>query len=81
MDLDDGDGSPLKPENRLWRRMQRIELCRHRAELAEAKAAGGSGAFRQEMAEIAQQWRELAGAWEAFEDCGEVSHSSVAAKA
>ncbi len=49
-----GDGTPL------WRLMQKIEYCRHRAELAEAKAAGGSTAFRREMAEVAEQWRDLA---------------------
>jgi len=40
--------------------MQRIERCRHRAEIAEAKTDSGSTAFRAEMAEIAQEWRDLA---------------------
>jgi len=46
--------------SRLWDLMQRIERSRHRAELAEAKTAKGSAAFRAEMAEIAQEWRDLA---------------------
>jgi hypothetical protein len=40
--------------------MQRIERHRHRADLAEAKTASGSTSFRAEMAEIAQEWRDLA---------------------
>lgn len=43
-----------------WRLMQRIELYRHRAAAAEQKAAAGSDAARQEMLDIAAQWRELA---------------------
>jgi hypothetical protein len=52
----------LGPEqrSRFWALMQRIERCRHRADLAEAKTASGSTAFRTEMAEIAQEWRDLA---------------------
>lgn len=44
----------------LWQIMQGVELCRHRAETAERRATSGSRAYRQEMAEIAQQWRRLA---------------------
>jgi hypothetical protein len=44
----------------LWQVMQRIEHCRHRAELAENRGRAGSQAFRAEMAEIARQWVELA---------------------
>jgi hypothetical protein len=43
-----------------WRFMQQIEYRRYRAEMAEAKSANGSKAFQDEMAEIAQNWRDLA---------------------
>ena len=39
--------------------MQRIEYRRHRADMAEARSETGSEAFRQEMAEIAREWRDL----------------------
>jgi signal transduction protein with GAF and PtsI domain len=45
---------------RIWERMQQIERCRHRAEVADARATEGSPTFRREMAEAAQSWRELA---------------------
>jgi hypothetical protein len=48
-----GDGA-------LWALMQRIEYCRHRGMAAERKAASGSEAFREEMADVAMQWRDLA---------------------
>jgi hypothetical protein len=50
----------MEQRSRVWALMQRIELCRHRATLAEAKTASGSTAFNVEMAEIAQEWRDLA---------------------
>jgi hypothetical protein len=52
--------SDSEQRSRLWALMQRIERFRHRAELAEAKTAKGSAAFRAEMGEIAQEWRDLA---------------------
>ncbi|HEY1425520.1 MAG TPA: hypothetical protein VGF50_02505 [Caulobacteraceae bacterium] len=52
--------SEREQPTRLWVLMQRIELCRHRAELAEVNTAKGSATFRAEMAEIAQEWRDLA---------------------
>lgn len=43
-----------------WRLMQRIEFYRHRALEAERKAAAASSAaLRQELNDIAAQWREL----------------------
>jgi hypothetical protein len=43
-----------------WRLMQRIEFYRHRALEAERKAAAASTvALRQELIDIAAQWREL----------------------
>jgi hypothetical protein len=50
----------LEAATSLWRLMQRIETCRHRADLAEAKALTGSATFRQDMADCAKQWRMLA---------------------
>jgi hypothetical protein len=44
----------------LWGFMQRIEYCRHRAEEFERKAAAAPEAYRQEMLELAGQWRDLA---------------------
>lgn len=45
--------------------MQRIEYCRHRAELAEASAAASaSEPVRCEMGKLAQLWRELAREYE-----------------
>ncbi len=40
--------------------MQRIERSRHRAELAETRAAAMSEPAKSDMLEIAQQWRDLA---------------------
>ena len=59
--------SSAENRRRLWALMQRIERCRHRAELAENKTVQGSAAFRAEMAEIAREWRDLARAIEAGE--------------
>jgi hypothetical protein len=58
---------PDDPEHRgrVWALMQRIERCRHRAHLAEVKTASGTADFRVEMAEIAQEWRDLAAQIEA----------------
>jgi hypothetical protein len=43
-----------------WRLMQRIEFYRHRALEAERKAgAAGAAVLRQELIDIAAQWREL----------------------
>jgi len=43
-----------------WRLMQRIEFYRHRALAAERKAGASSApALRQELIDIAAQWREL----------------------
>lgn len=44
----------------LWERMQQIERCRHRAEMAEIRSAEAAPALRREMTEIALQWRQLA---------------------
>lgn len=52
--------------NELWRRMQQIERCRHRAEIALRRGSEGSAAFRREMAEAAQEWRRLAQEYEAL---------------
>jgi hypothetical protein len=54
--------SPSKPARRVWRWMQRIEYCRHRAEIAEGLANAGSGSvtFRCEMARVGKEWRDLA---------------------
>jgi hypothetical protein len=56
--------APVEGGLRLWRLMQRIEACRHRAEITEAYAASGPPAFRAEMARISVQWRMLADAVE-----------------
>jgi hypothetical protein len=40
--------------------MQRIEFCRHRAEIADARAETGTEESRKEMAELAMLWRDLA---------------------
>lgn len=42
---------------RLWALMQRIELCRHRAELAELSSQFGPAAYRRQMIALAEQWR------------------------
>lgn len=44
----------------LWGFMQRIEYYRHRAAEAERKAAAAPEAYRQDMLELAGQWRDLA---------------------
>lgn len=44
----------------LWGFMQRIEYCRHRAAEFERKAAAAPEAYRQDMLELAGQWRDLA---------------------
>jgi GAF domain-containing protein len=58
--------SGAKSEGSLWRRMQQIERCRHHAELAERRGASGSRAFRREMSDVAQQWRQLTLEYEAL---------------
>jgi hypothetical protein len=44
----------------LWGFMQRIEYYRHRAAEVERKAAAAPEAYRQDMLELAVQWRDLA---------------------
>jgi hypothetical protein len=44
----------------LWAFMQRIEYYRHRAAEVERKAAAAPEAYRQDMLELAGQWRDLA---------------------
>lgn len=44
----------------LWGVMQRIEYYRHRASEVERKAAAAPDAYRQDMLELAVQWRDLA---------------------
>lgn len=51
---------PLQEVPHLWRLMQRVEYCRHRAEMVEARCANAPEHLRNELAEIAQQWRDLA---------------------
>lgn len=51
--------------------MQRIEYCRHRAELADGRAERGSAAFRKEMAELADEWRDLAQHIETMDELSE----------
>jgi hypothetical protein len=49
------------PSSQLWRLMQHIEDCRHRAVLAERRAAElSTEQHREELQEIAEQWRRLA---------------------
>jgi hypothetical protein len=54
----------------LWSLMQRIEYCRHHADMAEAKSSNGSKAFRAEMAAVSRQWRDLAKAFEQLDQGG-----------
>lgn len=63
------------PENfgSFWRYMQRIEFCRHRADMAELSAENGSEAFRDEMARAAQEWRDLAQTIEQLEQIPDAS--------
>jgi|KBSSwiStaDraftv2_1062776.scaffolds.fasta_scaffold150139_2 hypothetical protein len=51
-------------KSELWRRMQQIERCRHRAEMAVRQGEGGSPTFQREMAEAAQEWARLAREYE-----------------
>lgn len=44
----------------LWGFMQRIEYYRHRAAEVERRAAAAPEAYRQDMLELAGQWRDLA---------------------
>jgi hypothetical protein len=44
----------------IWAFMQRIEYYRHRAAEVERKAAAAPEAYRQDMLELAGQWRDLA---------------------
>jgi len=60
----------MAPTRRLWTLMQRIEYCRHRAEIAEGLSSNGSKAIRREMAEVARQWRDLAGTFEQLSQGG-----------
>lgn len=48
------------PASSAWRLMQRIEFYRHRATQAERKADCGAEELRQDMIDIAMQWRDLA---------------------
>jgi hypothetical protein len=43
-----------------WGLMQRIEYYRHRAAEVERKAAAAPDAYREDMLELAVQWRDLA---------------------
>ncbi len=47
-------------QKRNWRLMQRVELCRYRAELAEALASVGSHADSHAMMRLAAHWRSCA---------------------
>jgi hypothetical protein len=50
-----------RPQQRsFWRLMQRVEYYRHKATLAEQKAAAAPDSCRQDMLELARQWRDLA---------------------
>jgi hypothetical protein len=44
----------------LWKFMQRVEHCRHRAMQLERRAASGLEALRQDTYDLAMQWRDLA---------------------
>jgi hypothetical protein len=44
----------------MWGAMQQIEYYRHRATVAERKAATAPEAYRHDMLELARQWRDLA---------------------
>ena len=79
MDRRAGAGGWSEDFSRLWRRMQRIEICRHRAEMAERRAAQGSEAFRNEMAEIAGEWRDLAKAIEDLDSTSDLFQPEGAA--
>jgi hypothetical protein len=57
--------------SRLWKLMQRIEHCRHRAEMAEHRARCGSETYRREMADVAKQWRDLAHQFELMDAASE----------
>ena len=56
---DDGRASAPASAS-LWAFMQRIEYYRHRAAEVERKAAAAPEAYRQDMLELAGQWRDLA---------------------
>jgi hypothetical protein len=56
----DGGENGRAAAGSLWGFMQRIEYCRHRAEEFERKAAAAPEAYRQDMLELAGQWRDLA---------------------
>ena len=43
-----------------WGLMQRIEYYRHRADEVERKAAAAPEAYRDDMLDLAVQWRDLA---------------------
>ena len=60
--LESGPPAPHASEARvrLWGHMQRIELYRHRADLAEREAASEGAPFRDGLLRIASAWRELA---------------------
>lgn len=52
--------SPRQPAahaDRLWKLMQRIETCRHRADLLEEAARFGAQKQHQALSEMARQWR------------------------
>ena len=57
---DDGGAAPATASASLWGFMQRIEYYRHRAAEVERKAAAAPEAYRQDMLELAGQWRDLA---------------------
>ncbi len=53
-------GDRANASEALWGFMQRIEYYRHRAAEVERKAAAAPEAYRQDMLELAGQWRDLA---------------------
>jgi hypothetical protein len=57
---DVGSQRTAPPLNSEWGLMQRIEYYRHRAAEAERKAADAPEASRNDMLELAEEWRDLA---------------------
>lgn len=56
-----GDGGERRePRGSVWGLMQRIEYYRHRAAEVERKATAAPEACRDDMLEVAEEWRDLA---------------------
>ena len=59
-----GDAPSVAPNwgggSDLWKVMQRVEHCRHRAMKLELSATQGMEALRKEASDLAMQWRDLA---------------------